>query len=88
MGTVPSLIFTGELHLAVCAAADGTRYLTAANIEQRPTWIRAVWFICVGFWFGAIWMAVAYALCVLIVTMPFGLAMFNRVGAVMTLFRY
>ena len=68
--------------------ADGTRYLTAANIEQRPTWIRAIWFICVGFWFGAIWMAVAYVLCVLIVTMPFGLAMFNRVGAVMTLFRY
>jgi len=27
-------------------------------------------------------------LCVLIATMPFGLAMFNRVGAVMTLFRY
>jgi hypothetical protein len=33
-------------------------------------------------------MALAYALCVLIVTLPFGLAMFNRVGAVMTLMRY
>jgi hypothetical protein len=32
-------------------------------------------------------MAVAYVLCVLIVTMPFELAMFNRVDAVMTLFR-
>jgi uncharacterized membrane protein YccF (DUF307 family) len=69
-------------------AADGTRFLTAANIEQRPMWMRAVWFICVGFWFGAIWMAVAYVLCVLILTMPFGIAMFNRVGAVMTLMRY
>ncbi len=69
-------------------AADGTRYLTAANVEQRPMLIRAIWFILVGFWFGAIWMAVAYVLCVLIVTMPFGLAMFNRVGAVMTLLRY
>jgi uncharacterized membrane protein YccF (DUF307 family) len=68
--------------------ADGTRYLTAANVEQRPMLIRAIWFILVGFWFGAIWMAVAYLLCVLIVTMPFGLAMFNRVGAVMTLLRY
>jgi len=52
-------------------------------------WMRAIWFICVGFWFGAIWMAVAYVLCVLIVTMPFGIAMFNpsRRG-VMTLLRY
>jgi len=35
-------------------AADGRRYLTSANIEQRPMWMRAIWFICVGFWFGAI----------------------------------
>jgi len=68
--------------------AEGRRFLTAANVEQRPMWIRAIWFVCVGFWFGAIWMAVAYLLCVLIVTMPFGIAMFNRVGAVMTLLRY
>jgi uncharacterized membrane protein YccF (DUF307 family) len=50
--------------------------------------MRAIWFICFGFWFGAIWMAVANVLCVLILTMPFGIAMFNRVGAVMTLMRY
>ena len=69
-------------------AADGSRHLIAANVKQRPMLIRAVWFILVGFWFGAIWKGVAYVLCVLIVTMPFGLAMFNRVGAVMTLLRY
>jgi uncharacterized membrane protein YccF (DUF307 family) len=51
-------------------------------------WLRAIWFILVGWWFGALWMAVAYVLCVLILTLPFGLAMFNRVGAVMTLLRY
>jgi uncharacterized membrane protein YccF (DUF307 family) len=68
--------------------ADGTRYLTAKNVAQRPMLLRAIWFILVGWWFGAIWMAIAYVLCVLIVTMPFGLAMFNRVGAVMTLLRY
>jgi uncharacterized membrane protein YccF (DUF307 family) len=69
------------------STAEGTRYLTAANVEQRPMLMRAIWFILVGFWFGAIWMAVAYVLSVLIVTLPFGLAMFNRVGAVMTLLR-
>lgn len=68
--------------------AEGTRYLTAKNVAQRPMLLRAIWFILVGWWFGAIWMTIAYVLCVLIVTMPFGLAMFNRVGAVMTLLRY
>jgi uncharacterized membrane protein YccF (DUF307 family) len=68
--------------------ADGRRYLTSTNTEQLPIWLRAIWFIFVGFWLGAFWMAAAYLLCVLIVTMPFGIAMFNRVGAVMTLMRY
>src|ERR1035437_4843563 len=69
-------------------AADGRRYLTSTNTEQLPIWLRAIWFIFVGFWLGAFWMAAAYVLCVLIVTMPFGIAMLNRVGAVMTLMRY
>jgi len=68
--------------------AEGTRYLTSKNVAQRPLLLRAIWFILVGWWFGLIWMVLAYALCILIVTMPFGLAMFNRVGAVMTLMRY
>jgi uncharacterized membrane protein YccF (DUF307 family) len=68
--------------------ADGRRYLTSTNTEQLPIWLRAIWFVLVGFWLGAFWMAAAYVLCVLIVTMPFGIAMFNRVGAVMTLMRY
>ena len=68
--------------------ADGTRYLTSANVQQRPMLFRAAWFILIGWWFGAIWMALAYVLCVLIITMPFGLAMFNRTGAVMTRLRY
>ena len=68
--------------------ADGRRYLTSTNTVQLPIWLRAIWFIFVGFWLGAFWMAAAYVLCVLIVTMPFGIAMFNRVGAVMTLMRY
>ena len=68
--------------------AEGTRVLTSKNVAQRPLLLRAIWFVLIGWWFGAIWMVLAYALCILIVTIPFGLAMFNRVGAVMTLMRY
>ena len=56
--------------------------------EQLPLWIRAVWFIFVGWWLGAIYISVAWVLCVLIITLPIGLWLFNRIGAVMTLLRY
>ena len=58
------------------------------TIEQSPIWIRAIWFIFVGWWAGAIYMTVAWFLCVIIITLPIGLWLFNRVGAVMTLLRY
>ena len=80
-------------------SADGrTTYLNAVNVPQRPMWQRAVWFILIGWWFGAIWMAVAYALCLLacffcwlilpLALLPIGLAMFDRTGGIMTLLRY
>ena len=58
------------------------------TIEQYPIWIRAIWFIFVGWWAGAIYMGIAWFLCVIIITLPVGLWLFNRVGAVMTLLRY
>ena len=58
------------------------------TVEQLPLWIRAIWFIFIGWWLGAIYMTVAWGLCVIIITLPIGLWLFNRVGAVMTLLRY
>ena len=58
------------------------------DAEQLPLWIRAVWFILVGWWLGAFYITFAWALCVIIVTLPIGLWLFNRIGAVMTLLRY
>jgi uncharacterized membrane protein YccF (DUF307 family) len=55
---------------------------------QLPLWIRAVWFIFIGWWLGAIYITVAWGLCVLIITLPIGLWLFNRIGGVMTLLRY
>jgi hypothetical protein len=50
--------------------------------------IRAVWFIFIGWWLGAIYMGIAWSLCVILITLPVGLWLFNRVGAVKTLLRY
>jgi Domain of unknown function (DUF307). len=73
----------------VTTSADGsTTYLSTVDIQQHPMWARALWFIFVGLWLGAIWMTVAYILCLLILTMPIGIMMFDGVGGVMTLLRY
>lgn len=55
--------------------------------DQRPFLLRAVYFLLVGWWFSAVWMAVAYILVVSILGSPFAFWMYGRVGAVTTLFR-
>ena len=63
-------------------------YVADGTVEQLPLWLRAIYFIFVGWWLGAIYMTIAWALCVILITLPIGLWLFNRVGAVMTLLRY
>ena len=67
---------------------DGVTYVTGGTIEQYPLWARTLWFVFVGWWLGAIYLFIAWVLCVFIITLPIGLYLFNRVGAVMTLLRY
>jgi uncharacterized membrane protein YccF (DUF307 family) len=64
---------------------DGKVYRQATR--QAPFLLRAVYFLLVGWWLSALWLAVAWALCAVIVGMPFGFLMFNRVPAVITLAR-
>jgi uncharacterized membrane protein YccF (DUF307 family) len=67
---------------------NGVTIVKMGTQQQLPMWMRALWFALVGWWAGAIWMSVAYALSLVIFTLPLGLMMFNRVGGVMTLLRY
>ncbi len=70
------------------ADVDGVAYVTETTIPQRPFWKRAVYFVLVGWWLGAIWSALAWVLCVLILTLPLGVMLYNRLPAAMTLRRY
>ncbi len=68
--------------------AAGFRRLVAVPIQQ-PAWIvRGVWFVFVGWWASAFVMAIGWLLVVLIITLPLGLLMFNRVPFVASLYRY
>lgn len=67
---------------------DGVTYVTGGTVAQSPLWVRAIYFVLVGWWLGGIYMGIAWLLCVILITLPIGLWLFNRVGAVMTLLRY
>jgi uncharacterized membrane protein YccF (DUF307 family) len=56
-------------------------------VRQRPFLLRALYFVLFGWWFSALWLAIAWALHVSIVGMVVGFWMFNRVPAVVTLAR-
>jgi uncharacterized membrane protein YccF (DUF307 family) len=68
--------------------AGGVTYVTASTVPQRSFLLRTVYFLLVGWWFGAIWSLLAWLLCVSLIGLPFGVMMYNRLPAVMTLRRY
>jgi uncharacterized membrane protein YccF (DUF307 family) len=66
-------------------SATGEIYRT--GVPQRNFLVRALWFLLIGWWLSALWLSVAWALCTVIIGLPFGFWMFNRVPAVITLAR-
>jgi uncharacterized membrane protein YccF (DUF307 family) len=67
---------------------EGVTHLDYDHIEQRPWWQRAIYFLGIGWWFGAVWLSAAYLLGLLIIPLPLTFWMFNRTSGVMTLQRH
>jgi uncharacterized membrane protein YccF (DUF307 family) len=67
---------------------NGVTFMRGGTVPQLDIGPRIVWFLLVGWWLGAIYVTVAWFLCVIIITLPIGLYLYNRIGAVMTLLRY
>jgi uncharacterized membrane protein YccF (DUF307 family) len=57
------------------------------NVQQSgPGFlVRAIYFWFIGWWFGLFWLNLGFFLCALIITLPIGLMMLNRIPQVMTL---
>ena len=77
---------TRELQ-AVIDASGFTRFVHLPR-EQVAWPVRGLWFLVVGWWASAAVMAIGWALMVLIITLPLGLVLFNRVPFVASLYRY
>ncbi|MFT4036737.1 MAG: hypothetical protein QM692_01050 [Thermomicrobiales bacterium] len=61
--------------------------VVVTGARQRPFLIRALYFLLIGWWLSGLWMAIAYLALVTIIGIPLAFWMYNRVGAVTTLFR-
>ena len=58
------------------------------DIRQRNWFLRALYFIFVGWWWSFIWMLLSYVVCLTIIGLPLGLVMFRLAPAMTTLRKY
>lgn len=77
-----------NVRLSISTNPDGTYVLTRSHLEQHPLWLRAIYFLLVGWWFSLSWAYAAYFIGLLIVTLPVSFMMFERIPAVTTFARY
>jgi uncharacterized membrane protein YccF (DUF307 family) len=66
---------------------DGVMHVRHGNVPQRPFWMRAVWFLLVGWWLSAVVILVGYLLCLTVLLIPVGVMVLNRIPETMTLRR-
>jgi uncharacterized membrane protein YccF (DUF307 family) len=77
----------GEVRVRVRQIGQGTYLYDWSAAEQYPLALRAVYFLLVGWWLSALWMALAYLVCCTIVGLPLGIWMFDFVPPLVSLRR-
>ena len=85
LNRIPEVIaLRGESELLVQSWGGRT---ILSEIPQYNILLRALYFILIGWWFSALWMELAYALCMSVIGLPFGFWMFDRVPFLVSLRR-
>jgi uncharacterized membrane protein YccF (DUF307 family) len=85
LNRLPSVVTLKPSRAELVLTATGR--VVERNVRQLPFLIRAVYFILIGWWFSAIWMAIAWALHVSIIGMVIGFWMFDRTATIVSLAR-
>jgi uncharacterized membrane protein YccF (DUF307 family) len=86
---VPKIATLKDASREYQATTDGlvTR-LQEVHIAQRPFWLRAVYFVLVGWEVSLVWLYLAWFCSLTLVGLPFAMWMYDRTPAVTTLRRY
>jgi uncharacterized membrane protein YccF (DUF307 family) len=66
----------------------GETRITESSLPQRNFLLRALYFVFIGWWWSAIWLVVAYILCITVILIPLSLEMFRLTPFMTTLKRY
>lgn len=68
--------------------SDGKSRIIERNLTQRNFFLRALYFIFLGWWWSAIWLFGGYLLCIPIILIPISLEIFRLTPFMTTLKRY
>lgn len=78
---------TEPVRLQVTQNDDGSVSKREVGRPQINFFLRAIYFLLVGWWLSAIWMEAAYLLCLSVIGLPVGFWMFDLVPAIVSLKR-
>ena len=86
---IPTMLTLRPRHQQYMAVtgADGVTRMRKLATAQTNALVRIVYFVLIGWWLSALWMAVAYLLMLTILGIPIGMMMGNRIPFVFSLHR-
>jgi uncharacterized membrane protein YccF (DUF307 family) len=74
-------------HKLLITRQDGSITTRSVVVPQVNFFLRALYFLLIGWWLSALWMEVAYAISLTIIGLPVGFWMFDRVPMLVSLKR-
>jgi uncharacterized membrane protein YccF (DUF307 family) len=85
LNRVPEVMaLRGETELLV---KSWNGHTVVSDVPQYNILLRALYFVLVGWWASALWLELAYALCMTVIGLPLGFWMFDRTPAIVSLRR-
>lgn len=66
----------------------GIVLVSQQELPQRPFWLRAVYFVLIGWWLSLLWIVLAWLCAGSLIGLPLAIWLWNRLPAVTTLRRF